>query len=106
MSDGYFHIFLLKRVRNIYCRFFQTDFLSTKYRQIDQAKSNNVKNFLFFTFFANTNMADTYVYFEPRTTWPRSLVVEVSDFGARGPGSISGWAPIIHCFLFLLFLAL
>ena len=26
---------------------FQTDFLSTKYRQIDQEKSNSVKNFLF-----------------------------------------------------------
>ena len=33
----------------------------------------------------------------------RSLVVSLSDFGTRGPGSIPGWVPIIHCFLFLLF---
>ena len=48
-------------------------------------------------------MADMYGYFEPHTTWPRCLVVDVLDFGTRGPGSIHGWATIIHCFLFLLY---
>ena len=36
-------------------------------------------------------------------TWPRSRVVNVSDFGNRGPGSIRGWAPIIPCLFFLHF---
>ena len=36
-------------------------------------------------------------------TSPRSLVVGVSDFGTRGPGSIPGWAPITHCLRCLLF---
>ena len=58
-----------------------------------------------FTLYAITNMADTrirYCYFEPRTT--RGLVLSVSDFGTRGPGSIQGWALIKNCsfFLFLL----
>ena len=30
-------------------------------------------------------------------------MVSVSDFGTRGPGSIPGWAPIIHYFFLLLF---
>ena len=34
------------------------------------------------------------------------LMVSVSDFGTRGPGSIPGWAPIIPCFILLLSLAL
>ena len=50
-------------------------------------------------------MSNMYSYFEQRTTWSRSLVVNVSDFGARGPGWIRGWASIIYCFLFALFLS-
>ena len=30
-------------------------------------------------------------------------MVSMLDFGTRGPGSIPELAPIIHCFLFLLF---
>ena len=30
-----------------------------------------------------------YGYFEPRTTWSRGLVVSVSAYETRGPGSIS-----------------
>ena len=31
-----------------------------------------------------------YIYFGPYTILPHSLVVSVSDFGSRGPGSIPG----------------
>ena len=57
-----------------------------------------------FTLYENTNMANTrimYCYFEMRTTWHRGLVLCVSDFGTRGPGSIPGWALITNCFFFL-----
>ena len=65
--------------------------------------TSSVNNFPFYSLFANTNMADCriilsnmYGYFEPRTTRPGSLVVSLSDFGTRGPGSTPGWAPTIH----------
>ena len=52
------------------------------------------------------NLSNMYGYFDVPTTWPGSLMVSVSDYGKRGPGSIPGWAHIIQCFLFLLVLAL
>ena len=43
-------------------------------------------------------MSSMCSYSEPRTT---GLVVSVSDFGTRGPGSIPGWTRIMNCFFFL-----
>ena len=46
-----------------------------------------------FTLYENKNMANTrnmHYYFELRTTCHRGLVLSVSDFGTRGPGSIRG----------------
>ena len=59
-----------------------------------------------FTLYENANMSNIrimYCYFEMRTTWHRGLVLSVSDFGTRGPGSIPGWALITKCFCFFLF---
>ena len=50
-----------------------------------------------FTLYENTNMANTrnmYCYFETCMTRHRGLVLSVSDFRTRGPGSIRGWALI------------
>ena len=55
-----------------------------------------------FTLYANRNMVDTqimYCYFERHTTLHRDLVLSLSDFGTRGPGSIPGWALITNCFV-------
>ena len=41
-----------------------------------------------------------YGYFEPPWILPRGLVVSMSDYALRGPGSIPGWAHIKHCFVF------
>ena len=46
-----------------------------------------------FTLYENTNMANTrimYCYFETHMNWHHGLVLSVSDFGTRGPGSIPG----------------
>ena len=37
-------------------------------------------------------------YFERRSTWSRGLVVSVSAYKTRGPGSNSGWAHIFSVF--------
>ena len=75
----------------------------------DQPKSNNVKHFAPFYLVCKYEhgrysdyLPNMYGNLEPHTTWPPSLVVNVSDFGNRGPGSIPGWAPIIPCLFFLL----
>ena len=50
-----------------------------------------------FTLHENMNMANTrimYCYFETHITLHRGLVLSVSDFRTRGPGSIPGWALI------------
>ena len=61
-----------------------------------------------FTLYENTNMPNIrimYCYLETRRTRHRGLVLSVSDFGTRGPGSIPGWALITNCFfLFPFFL--
>ena len=57
-----------------------------------------------FTSYENTNMANTRImpcYFETRMTRRRGLVLCVSDFGTRGPGSISGGRALMtNCFFF------
>ena len=56
-----------------------------------------------FTLYDNTNMANIrimYCYFETHITWHRGLLLSVSDFGTRGPGSIPGWALITFFFFF------
>ena len=61
-----------------------------------------------FTLYENMNMANTpnmYCYFETCTTSHRGLVLSVSDFGTRGPGSIRWWA-LIAFFSFSFFLLL
>ena len=60
-----------------------------------------------FTLYENTNMANTrimymYCYFETHMTWHCGLVLSVSDFGTRGPGSIPGWTLIQFFSFFLL----
>ena len=58
-----------------------------------------------FTLYKNTNMSNIrimYWYFETRTTWHRGLVLSVSDFGTRGPGSIPGWALVFFSFFLTL----
>ena len=42
-------------------------------------------------------LSNMYYYLELLS----GLVVSMSDSGTRGPGSIPGWALIVHCFLFL-----
>ena len=57
-----------------------------------------------FTLYENTNMPKIqimYCYLETRRTRHRGLVLSLSDFGTRGPGSIPGWALITNCFFFL-----
>ena len=44
-----------------------------------------------------------YSYFERRTTWPRGLVVSVSGYETRGPGSIPDANIFSACFFFFLF---
>ena len=41
-----------------------------------------------------------YGYLETRSTWPRGLVVSVSGYEARGPGSIPRCMPSFQCFFF------
>ena len=58
-----------------------------------------------FTLYENTNMSNIQImhcYFETRTTWHRGLVLSVSHFAARGPGSIPGLAlkTFFFCFFF------
>ena len=62
-----------------------------------------------FTLYENMNMANTWIkccYFETRTTWHRGLVLSVSDFGTRGPGSIPRVDTYNNFFLFLFFFPL
>ena len=42
-------------------------------------------------------------YLKPRTTWPRGLVVSVSGFKTRGPGSIPVCAPTFSVFFLSFF---
>ena len=44
-------------------------------------------------------------YLKPRTTWPRGLMVSVSGFKGRKPGSVPGCAPTfsVFCLSFLTF---
>ena len=76
-------------------------------------KSNNVNNFQVFTLFARTKKANTRIVYAICTVIlsrarPCGLVVVVSvwDYGTGGPGSNPGWAPIMNCSFFLIFLAL
>ena len=75
----------------------------------NKAKSNNVKNFPLYLVCEygygrySDYLSNMYDYLEPRMTWPRRLVVNVSDFGTRGPESNRGRAPIVCGFLFLIF---
>ena len=43
-------------------------------------------------------LSNMYGYFELCTIWSFGLVVNVSDFGTRGPGSIPGWVPLLSSF--------
>ena len=51
---------------------------------------------------ANTQFM--YCYFKTHMTLNRGLVLSVSGFGTRGPGSIPGWALITFFSFFSFFL--
>ena len=110
--QSFFHVTDVKRLQIFCYRLLSTasqvettviNLLNISYTEVSSVLTEGEMSF---TMYANTNMANTrimYCYFEPGTTRHRGLVLSVSDFGTRGPGSISGWALITKCFLFFFF---
>ena len=91
----------LKCVRNIYWLLIRTDRLST-----DKCSSVNFKRRTQFPWLRIrqwSNLHYLYGYLERRTTWPRGLVVSVSGYEARGPGSIPWCAHIFSVFFTFFF---
>ena len=65
------------------------------------ANSNNIQKCLrLYPVYANKSIAVTGIVCPIYTV---NLGGLASDFGTSGPGSIPGWAPIIHYFFFFFF---
>ena len=72
-------------------------------RQINvaQTKSTDVHNYPGYKYKSGrVSSTCTEPYLEPRTTWPRGLVVSMAGYVTRGLGSIPGCAPIFSVVFF------